>query len=110
MYNRTFRGLSTEQGLTLVEQARLFAMLNMSGADAAIGCWDDKEFWGFWRPITAIRLGDTTATERRSAIPAWTSLLAAPRIPDHPSGFNCQPAPSCTRRRVSSARRRWSSA
>ena len=90
MFNRTLRGLSLREGLTLVEQARLFAMLNLSGADAAIGCWDDKEFWGFWRPITAIRLGDSDGDDKTVGDTEWTSLLAAPPYPDHPSGFNCQ--------------------
>ena len=90
MFNRTFRGLATSKGLTLVEQARLFAMLNLSGADAAIGCWDDKEFWHFWRPITAIRLGETDGDPKTVGDPAWTSLVNAPPYPDHPSGYNCQ--------------------
>ncbi|MGH8947730.1 MAG: hypothetical protein ACRDXF_02635, partial [Acidimicrobiia bacterium] len=50
MYNRAFRTIAQDQGLSLVEQARLFAMLNLAGADAAIGCWDDKAHWSFWRP------------------------------------------------------------
>lgn len=90
MFNRTLRGLSLSEGLTLVEQARLFAMLNVSGADAAIGCWDDKEFWGFWRPITAIRLGNSDGDDKTVGDPDWTSLIASPPYPDHPSGFNCQ--------------------
>ena len=90
MFNRTFRGLSTREGLTLVEQARLFAMMNLSAADAAIGCWDDKEYWAFWRPITAIRLGDSDGDDKTVGDPTWTSLIASPPYPDHPSGFNCQ--------------------
>ena len=90
MFNRTFRRLSTSKGLTLVEQARLFAMLNLSGADAAIGCWNDKEYWKFWRPITAIRLGDSDGDPRTVGDPNWTSLINSPPYPDHPSGFNCQ--------------------
>ena len=58
MYNRTFRTVAASEGLTLVEQARLFAMLNLAGADALINCWNDKAHWSFWRPITAIREGD----------------------------------------------------
>ena len=50
MYNRTFRSVAASEGLGLVEQARLFAMLNMAGADAIINCWDDKAHWSFWRP------------------------------------------------------------
>ena len=57
MYNRTFRTVAVSEGLSLVEQARLFAMLNMAGADSLINCWDDKARWSFWRPMTAIRQG-----------------------------------------------------
>jgi hypothetical protein len=88
MFNRTFRGLATSEALTMAEQARLFALLNLSGADAAIACWDDKAYWSFWRPLTAIRSDDgDPATD---ADPAWTSLIANPPYPDHPSGYNCQ--------------------
>ena len=90
LFNRTFRGLSTSKGLTLVEQARLFAMLNLAGADAAIACWDDKEYHAFWRPITAIRLGDSDGDPATIGDPNWTPFTATPPYPDHPSGFNCQ--------------------
>ena len=90
LFNRTFRGLASSKGLSLVEQARLFATLNLSGADAAIGCWADKEYWGFWRPITAIRLGDTDGDPGTEGDANWTSLVAAPPYPDQPSGYNCQ--------------------
>ena len=29
-------------------------MQNLSGADAAINCWNDKYYWDFWRPWNAI--------------------------------------------------------
>ncbi len=88
MFNRAFRALATSEGLDLVEQARLFAMLNVSGADAAIACWDDKEHWAFWRPITAIRTSDG---DRKTADDSgWTPFVDNPPYPDHPSGYNCQ--------------------
>ena len=89
MYNRAFRTIALDEGLDLAEQARLFAMLNLGGADALINCWDDKAQWSFWRPITAIRNGDTDGNPRTVGDPAWTSLLASPPYPDHPSGYNC---------------------
>jgi hypothetical protein len=88
-YNRTFRGISDDVGLTLAEQARLFAMLNMAGADALINCWDDKAFWSFWRPITAIRTADADGNPKTVGDPAWTSLEGNPPYPDHTSGYNC---------------------
>ena len=87
MYNRTFRGISTSEGLTLVEQARLFAMLNLSGADAAMAA-GTKGALGLLatdhrdtRRTTVIRRRSATRTGRR-----WSRHL---RIPDHPSGYNC---------------------
>ena len=56
LWNRTLRDITAGDGT--VEQARLFAMATMAGADSLITTWDDKEFWSFWRPVTAIRRGD----------------------------------------------------
>jgi len=89
MYNRTFRTVAASEELTLVEQARLFAMLNLAGADALINCWDDKAHWSFWRPVTAIRLGDQDGNPRTEADPSWTPLSGNPPYPEHPSGYNC---------------------
>ncbi len=40
------------------ESARMYALAEAALADAQIACWDSKYFYDFWRPITAIRLGD----------------------------------------------------
>ena len=89
MYNRTFRSVAASEGLGLVEQARLFAMLNIAGADGIINCWDDKAHWSFWRPITAIRLGDQDGNPKTEADPSWASLSGNPPYPEHASGYNC---------------------
>jgi hypothetical protein len=89
LYNRTFRAIAAAEGLDLAEQARLFAMLDLAGADALINCWDDKAEWSFWRPITAIHQGDDDGNQRTIGDPDWAPLLAAPPYPDHPSGYNC---------------------
>src|SRR5258708_11174977 len=41
-WNRIAAQISAERGLSLAENARLFAVLNVSMADAAIACWDGK--------------------------------------------------------------------
>ena len=99
--NRLFRDLAVEQGLTIAESARLFAMENMAGADAYIGGWNDKYYWQFWRPITAIRQADTDGNPATEADPTWLPLfhpttpvcnppgLVTPPFPDHPSGHSC---------------------
>jgi hypothetical protein len=66
-------------GDRLLENARILAALNIAMADAAIGCWDQKLKYNFWRPITAIRESD----------PTWTPLFATPAHQDYPSGHSC---------------------
>jgi hypothetical protein len=89
MYNRAFREYAAAQGLGLAEQARLFAKLTISGGDALITCWEDKALWSFWRPMTAIRLGDEDGNPKTDGDPDWTSAIATPPYPDHSSGYNC---------------------
>jgi hypothetical protein len=89
LFNRTFRVITEDRGLTLADEARLFAMLNMAGADGLISCWDDKAFWSFWRPITAIHEGDDDGNPKTLGDPAWAPLIANPPYPEHPSGYNC---------------------
>jgi vanadium-dependent haloperoxidase-like protein len=89
LWNRTFRAIAVEKGLRLAEEARLFAMLNTAGADGLISCWDDKWYWSFWRPLTAIRLGDDDGNPKTVGDPEWTSKIPTPPYPDHPSGYNC---------------------
>jgi hypothetical protein len=89
MLNRTFRTISQTQGLSLVEDARLFAMLNVAGADTLISCWNEKRFHSFWRPITAIHEGDNDGNKRTIGDTAWTPLEPTPPYADHTSGYNC---------------------
>src|SRR5438094_3943418 len=75
LYNRIFRTLAASQGLDIVKSARLFAMENLAAADAQIGCWNDKYYWQFWRPITAIREADTDGNPATEADPSWLPLF-----------------------------------
>jgi PAP2 superfamily len=85
-WNRIANKLSSQEGLSIVENARLFAMLYLTAADTFICLWDDKRRWLFWRPITAIREANTDGNRDTVADPAWLPLVATPPYPDHPSG------------------------
>jgi PAP2 superfamily len=89
MWTRIFRQLSSSQHLSIDENARYFAMLYMTGSDAVIACFQDKERHDFWRPLTAIREAGTDGNPQTSPDPEWTPLIANPPYPDHPSGANC---------------------
>ena len=81
--------LSAQRHLTLSENARLLAHLNIAMADAVIGCWDAKYTYDSWRPVTAIRLADTDGNPDTTADPAWTPVIATPPFPEYPSAHSC---------------------
>jgi hypothetical protein len=78
--------LSEQNDLSLSENSRLLAVLNVAMADAVISCWEAKYYYNFWRPITAIRLADTDGNPDTTADAGWTPLLTTPNHPDYPSG------------------------
>jgi hypothetical protein len=88
-WNRIAAQLAAESGLTLTENAHLFALLNVTMADAAIACWDSKYRYVFWRPITAIRAGLTPADADPTWVP-WLDFYPAgtPAHPEYPSGHS----------------------
>jgi hypothetical protein len=88
-WNRIAAQLSAERGLSLTENAHLFALLNVTMADAAIACWDGKYRYVFWRPITAIRAGLTPADADPTWVP-WLDFFPAgtPAHPEYPSGHS----------------------
>jgi PAP2 superfamily len=85
-WNRIANKLSAASGLSLVDNARLFAELYLTAADAFIAVWDEKAHYSFWRPITAIREADTDGNPRTDPDPSWLPLVANPPYPEHPSG------------------------
>lgn len=87
--NDAARQLSAQKGLGVVENARLFALLNMAGADAVIGCWEAKYRYHHWRPVTAIRNAGSAGNPAMSADPAWEPFLPTPAHPEYPAGHTC---------------------
>jgi len=88
-YGRIFRDFAEKMGLSVEDDARLFAQLYVTAADSGIACFDSKYHYAFWRPITAIRAGDTDGNAQTIPDPAWTPLLATPNHPEYPSAHGC---------------------
>jgi hypothetical protein len=87
-WNTIARDLVAREKLDLADSARLFAMQNLSAADAAITCWSDKYHYDFWRPWNAITRADEDGNPATERDLDWKPLLTAP-YPDHPSGHLC---------------------
>src|ERR1700738_3317682 len=74
-WNRIAAQISGERSLSLSENAHLFGLLNVTMTDALIACWDTKYRYVFWRPITAIRAGDTDGNPATDPDATWTPWL-----------------------------------
>ncbi|MEG4207792.1 phosphatase PAP2 family protein [Microcoleus sp. Pol7_A1] len=87
-WNQIAQDASALAGNSLEDNARLFALLNIAEADAAISCWDAKYQYNFWRPVTAIRQADTDNNPNTTADPLWTPLITTPPFPEYTSGHS----------------------
>jgi hypothetical protein len=86
----SFRKFVSDHDLDVVGAARFMAMISVVYADALIACFDAKYHYAFWRPITAIRAGDTDGNEATVGDPNWSPLLpATPNHPEYPSAHSC---------------------
>ena len=75
-------------GKSILDNARVFAQLNVALADAGIAAWDAKYTYNTWRPITAIRQADKDGNPLTSADPNWLPLINTPPFPEYVSGHS----------------------
>ena len=87
-WNSIAQIIADAQGNTLEENARLFALLNIAMADAAICAWDAKYIFHFWRPVTAIAFAEPELN--------WMSFIVTPPFPDYTSGHSTFSAAAAT--------------
>ena len=87
-WNSIAQIIGAAQGNTLEENARLFALLNIAMADAAICSWDAKYTFHFWRPVTAIAFAEPELN--------WMSFIVTPPFPDYTSGHSTFSAAAAT--------------
>lgn len=87
-WNDIARSIVRERKLSLAENARLFALLNMAMADSAIACWDAKYAYDYWRPVTAIQQAQKDGNAATDPDPGWQPLLPTPAHPEYPSGHS----------------------
>lgn len=87
-WNQIARIIVAQAGLTVGEEARLLALLNMAMADAAVVSWNAKYEFNYWRPVTAIREADTDGNPLTVVDPSWTPLLVTPPFPEYTSGHS----------------------
>lgn len=87
-WNRVARTILAQRQQTAWRTARVLAQVHLAIADAYIANFDSKYFWKFWRPVTAIRLGNLDAATPGD--PTWNVatiplLGPTPPVPEWPS-------------------------
>ena len=87
-WNSIAQIIGAARGTTLEENSRLFALLNLALADAAICSWDAKYTYHFWRPVTAIAFAEPQLN--------WMSFIVTPPFPDYTSGHSTFSAAAAT--------------
>ena len=85
VFNRVAQREIINQDLDLWQAARGMALTQIAFADAIISTWNAKFTYNFWRPITAIRNGDTDGNDATIADPTWTPLNVTPPFPEYNS-------------------------
>jgi hypothetical protein len=95
-WNQIAAQIAQQQDASLAEDARLFAALDVSMADAAIIAWDAKYDSNTWRPVTAIQAADSAGNSLVQADPHWSSFLITPNFPEYVSGHSTFSAAAAT--------------
>jgi hypothetical protein len=76
-WNQAVRDIAIDRQLPMGETARLLALANIAGSDAIVAVWEAKVHYNFWRPITAIELGDQDPNKGTVGQPGWTPFIQA---------------------------------
>jgi hypothetical protein len=79
---------SLRSGLSTLENARMFAQLNVAQADAGIVAWNTKYRYNQLRPVSAVRAADNDGNFSTVGDANWQSFLATPPFPDYISGHS----------------------
>lgn len=82
-WNNVARNAAIEKGNSLIENARLFALLQMTFHDSLQATFTSKYTYGLWRPIHAIRRADEDGNANTEADPTWNSLIVNPPYPTY---------------------------
>jgi hypothetical protein len=81
--NNVARDAAIERRLSLLQTARVFALLNVSIHDALQTTQTSKFVYGVWRPVTAIRQAADDLNPLTDPDPSWSPLITTPPYPSY---------------------------
>lgn len=96
-WNQVARDLAIDRQLGIGDTARLLALVNLAGGDAAVAVWESKVYYNYWRPVTAIHEGANDGNNKTAGDTSWVPFIGGahfpagsqtPPYPDYVSGAN----------------------
>ncbi len=87
-WHQTLRDMSNAHIDNISDSARLFALADIAVADALITSWNNKNYYVYWRPITAIQEGNNDDNPWTIGDSNWKPMITTPNYPDYTSGAN----------------------
>jgi len=85
-WNKAAQAAATARNLSVLESARLFALLNIAAHDTQVVGSEQKYRYNFWRPYNAIRYAGGPGSPALVGDPNWEPVINTPGFPDYPSG------------------------
>ncbi|GGE22474.1 hypothetical protein GCM10011529_31320 [Polymorphobacter glacialis] len=79
---------SEASGNSMIDNAALFARMNVAMVDATVGIFDAKYTFDYWRPVTAIQNGDLDGNAATVQDAGWSSYVVTPPHPSYVSGHS----------------------
>jgi hypothetical protein len=89
VWNIVAGAVSQSEGLSLIDTARTFVLVNVGVHDGLQTSFTSKFVYGLWRPVTAIRRANEDLNPDTEADPGWTPLLATPPYPSYAGNASC---------------------
>jgi hypothetical protein len=83
-YHPFVRRLVLAKQMSVVDSARVMALVSVGLTDAIIAVLDAKYHYNFWRPITAIRNGDIDGNPATELEATWQPIATTPMHPEYP--------------------------
>ncbi len=89
VWNQVTRKVAVDRNLTLIESARLFALVNATMQDGVQTAQASKFVYQMWRPVTAIQRAGEDMNPATDADPSWMPLLTTPPYPSYAGNMAC---------------------
>jgi hypothetical protein len=85
VFHSVARQLAAGRGQSLVKNARILALVSMATSDSLVASFEAKYHYRYWRPVTAIRAGDTDDNPKTDPDATFTPFITTPCFPSYPS-------------------------